>query len=102
MFGLTPRSFVGKITQSRESREGGGVIDERTEGDRIPRSMSCDVRRGRLNTDPTAPVATGQTVKFVPDGETVPLHRVSKRSEPIGADEISEMASLVGSLLTPM
>ena len=29
--------------------------------DRIPRSMSCDIRRGRLNTDPPAPVATGQT-----------------------------------------
>ena len=53
--------------------------------------MFRDVRRGRLNTDPPAPVATGQTVRLVPDGETVPLYRVSKRNQLIGADEISEI-----------
>ena len=44
--------------------------------------MSTDVRRGRLNTDPPAPVATGQTVRLVPQGETAGFHgMVSPRLE---------------------
>ena len=40
------------------------------------RSISTDVRRGRLNTDPPAPVATGQTVKACTTGcnRRVSLH----------------------------
>ncbi len=44
--------------------------------------MPRDVRRGRLNTDPPAPVATGQTVRLAPHGETAGFHcTVSPRLE---------------------
>ena len=54
----------------------------RGRGRAVLRSISTDVRRGRLNTDPPAPVATGQTVRLVPHGETAGFHgTVSPRLE---------------------
>ncbi len=48
-----------------------------------------------MEADSTAPVATGLTVRLVPQGETTGYHRASKRSASIGAEDTPEVSSLV-------